>query len=96
MKPYRRSIQQEQRKRHRRIGPGALILVTVLTFAATPAFAAPPVGNPGGPYTETAGVAFNFDGSLSSDPDVASKERSQLSFNNSIVTCNDNVWTFSR
>jgi len=29
----------------------------------------PPTANPGGPYTGTAGVAVNFDGSASSDPD---------------------------
>ncbi len=48
------------------------------------------------PYTETASIAFNFDGSLSSNLDAAGKERSQLSFKCPIVTCNDNVWTFSR
>ena len=48
------------------------------------------------PYTKTASIAFNFDGSLSSNPGVPDTERSQLSFNNPIVTYNDNVWTFSR
>ncbi len=96
MKSCRCSTKRTQSRGQRRIGPGALVLVVVLTFAVTPAFAAPPVANPGGPYTETTGVALNFDGSLSSDPEAASKERSQLSFNNPIVTCNDNVWTFSR
>ena len=69
-------------------------LTTVL--AATPAFAVKPMADVGGPYTETASIPFNFDGTLSSNLDAAGKEHSQLSFNNSVVPYNDNVWTFSR
>jgi hypothetical protein len=45
-------------------------ILVPITTSTTPAFAATPIADPGGPYSGAEGAAIAIDGSASSDPDL--------------------------